>query len=156
MDLNKVTAKLEDMEKDVNLHGQAYTNKELNNIADMILEECEDVITEFKKLKKKWTWNPFKLYKLYKPVISEVVEVVQVVGQQLALSNAQKKTLAQIVIYKIVEPFLPKGFVGKIVKKVVKWGINKGIEKILNWLKGKIKIAGKDADSKVFKVGSVK
>ena len=82
--------------------------------------------------------------------------MVEVVGAQLKLSGSQKKQLAQIIIYKMVEPFLPKGVFGKILKKIVKWGISKGIEKILDWLKGKIDIKGEKANSEVFTVGSAR
>ena len=155
MNLGNITSLFKDLSNDVKKNGQAFTNNQLEEIANKIITEIQDVINEFKKTDKKWTWNPFKCYQIYQPVIKEVVEVVQVVGTQLSLSNDQKKTLAEILCWKVISPFLPN-WVKKIGTKVIQWGINKGIETIYKWLTGKIKIAGKEANSEVFTVASVR
>jgi hypothetical protein len=75
--------------------------------------------------------------------------LIKEVGDAVNLTNDQRKELAEMVIWKIIEPFIPsyaKVMFGWVIKK----GIDMGIEKIYEWLKiGKL-------ESKIFAVGSVR
>jgi len=119
----------------------------LDVISNEIMVELKDVIAEFKKLDNKWTWKIWKSYKIYQPLFKQIIELIKEVGDIFGLTNEQKKEIAEIVCWKIIEPLLPayvKISVGWLIKK----GIDIAIEKIYSWLKvGAI-------ESKVFKTGN--
>jgi len=125
------------------------TVDDLDIISNEIVKELNDVIEEFKKLDKKWTWKIWSAWELYKPIVQQTIEFIKEIGEQIALTNEQKKKVAEMVIWKVIEPFLPT-YIKVMLGWVIKKGIDIAIEKIYEWLKiGKIQ-------SEVFAVNSVR
>ena len=107
---------------------------DLDVISNEIMVELKDVIVEFKKLDNKWTWKVWQSYKIYQPLFKQIIELIKEVGDTFSLTNEQKKDIAEMVCWKIIEPLLP-AFVKISVGWLIRKGIDIAIEKIYGWLK---------------------
>jgi hypothetical protein len=131
--------------------GNEITGDNLDTDANEIIVEINEVIIEFKKLNKHWTWKFWSAYKIYQPLVQQIVQLVKEVGDTFNLSNEQKKELAKMVCWKVIEPLLPTYAKLPIIKTIIQKGIDTAIEKIYGWI-----FKGKQLDGQTFVVGSVR